>query len=460
MKLAGKLGEMPLSKQVATLAIWPLLENILTFLVGVTDIVLASHMATTEQKVAVLDAMGLAAYTNWFTHIFQSAVAVGVMALVSRSWGERNFSFARKSTGQALWLGLFAGLISCLSLLLLKDQIIRVIGLAPAAVPYAHTFLSISSFSGLFAGGMLSLNAAMRGSGDTRTPFIGMVIVNVVNMILSYNFVFAKAPLGGHGVAGIASGTVIGWACGFLYVVIVLYVRRHKHDEVLYWVRESFPFHLDTMRRILRVGLPQGWEMCNMWLIHAFGIRTIAHFPLQAALGAHVLAIRCESLSFMPGFAIATAASALTGQYLGAKNKEMAVKTVRYCWKLNVIVMSLLGICLVIFRVPLISLLAGESQEHVAIAAPLLIITAFSQPAFASCILLKTTMRGAGATALVLRWSFTIMFINRVLLMGTLAHFHLISIRGVWVIFGIDLLVQALVFAKLHFKGKWLETTV
>jgi VIT1/CCC1 family predicted Fe2+/Mn2+ transporter len=60
--LAGKLGGLSLSKQVAVLAVWPLLENAMTFLVGVTDIMVSSRMAEGEARVAILDAMGLGGY--------------------------------------------------------------------------------------------------------------------------------------------------------------------------------------------------------------------------------------------------------------------------------------------------------------------------------------------------------------------------------------------------------------
>ena len=62
------------------------------------------------------------------------------------------------------------------------------------------------------------------------------------------------------------------------------------------------------MMRIVRVGAPQSMEIAGMWLIHAFGIRVIAGLQDEGALGAHILAIRVESMSFLPGFAIATAA--------------------------------------------------------------------------------------------------------------------------------------------------------
>lgn len=458
--LAGRLGELSLARQVLFLAIWPLLENALTFLVGVTDIVVSSRMATAEARVAVLDAMGLGGYVGWFFNILQGAVAVGVMALVSRASGARDTVLARRGLCQGLWLGLAAGLGSFVLLQFGSTLLIRKMEMSPQASVYAEQYLTILAWSGPFSGAMMALNAALRGSGDTRTPFLSMIVVNVVNAGLSTLFVFGPAPFGGHGVSGIAFGTVCGWAAGLFSVSLVLAMRKGVDENVLRWSRETLSFHRETMLRIIRVGIPQSMEVAGMWLIHYYGIQTISHLPAHGALGAHIIAIRVESMSFMPGFAIATAAAALAGQYLGAGSKAMAVKVVRFCWKINVAVMAILGICFVVFRESLVGILAGDSQEHLDMATPLLVVCAFSQPAFATCILLKTTMRGAGATRLVMTWAFSIMLIFRI---GVLSYWKAtgtLTLVGVWTVFAIDLTVQALVFSWLHFRGKWLDARV
>jgi putative MATE family efflux protein len=458
--LHGRLGTMSLSRQVAVLAIWPLLENILAFVVGITDLVISSRMAIGESRVALLDAMGLGGYVAWFFNILQGAVGVGVMALVSRAYGARDMILAKKGLGQGLWLGITAGVCSFFILQLGISFLIKLIGLSTEAGFYANQYLRILAWSAPFSGALVAINAALRGAGDTKTPFNSMIVVNIVNIILSATFVFGPGCLGGHGVSGIAWGTVLGWIAGLSTVVFVLAKRNGIDQFLLCWTRQTLLFHRETMMRIIRIGFPQSLEIAGMWGIHFFGIQTISKYLAHGALGAHIIAIRVESMSFMPGFAIATAAAALTGQYLGAGSKEMAVKVVRFCWRLNVMIMSMIGLCFVIFRESFVKFLAGDSLEHLQLATPLLVVCAFSQPAFATCILLKTTMRGAGATSMVMKYAFSIMIFFRVGVLWYLTSRGGLTLIQVWILFGVDLFVQAAAFSWLHFRGKWLQAQV
>jgi putative MATE family efflux protein len=457
VKLGGKLAGLSLPRQVMALALWPLLEQVLAFFVGLTDLLISGRMAEGAERVAILDAMGLGGYVAWFFNILQGAVATGVMALVSRATGGRDPALANRALGQGLWLGMTAGFCSLVILLAGIPLLIRWIGLSPAAAVQAEAFLRVLAISGPFSGALFAVNSALRGSGDTRTPFLAMIVVNVVNMALSWTLVFAPEPIGGHGIAGIATGTVCGWIAGLLTAVMLL--GRGKKDG-LHWTRANLRPQWETMKRIARVGAPQAMEIAFMWMIHAYGIRVIAGLKNEGALGAHILAIRVESMSFLPGFAIATAAAALAGQYLGAGSQDMAVRAVRLCWKSAAALMTAMGVFFVLGRDLLIGWMAPGSELHAQLAAPLLIVCALAQPFFATCIVLKTSMRGAGATHIVMRWSFGSMFFYRVFVLWIMPRFMEVSLTAVWIVLSLDLMTQALIFSRLHFRGKWLSARV
>lgn len=456
IRLGGRLAGLSLPRQVAVLAIWPLLEQLLAFCVGFTDLLISGRIGEVGDRVAILDAMGLGGYVGWFFNILQGAVATGVMALVSRATGARDPLLANRGLGQGVWLGLAAGLLSMLVLQAGIPALIRGIGLSPEASGYAQTYLRLLALSAPFGGALFAINAALRGAGDTRTPFIGMCVVNGVNMAVSATLALAPGPLGGHGISGIAIGTISGWVAGLLTVGLLL----ARKNGMLRWSAAGLKFHRETMTRIVRVGAPQAMEIAFMWSIHAYGVHVIATLPGVGNLGAHILAIRVESLSFLPGWAIATAGAALVGQYLGAGSKEMAVRSVRLCWKVAAALMIGMGLVFVFGRDQLIALMAPGSELHQQLASPLVLICAVAQPFFATCIILKTSMRGAGATGTVMRWSFGSMIFYRVGVLWFLKDREWFDLRVVWIIFACDLITQALVFIRVHFRGKWLDAKV
>ena len=59
-----------------------------------------------------------------------------------------------------------------------------------------------------------------------------------------------------------------------------------------------------------------------------------------------------------------------------------------------------------------------------------------------------------------MRWSFGSMLFFRVLVLWLLARYGVLTLTGVWIVFTVDTMVQAAIFTRLHFRGKWLEARV
>lgn len=466
-QLGGKLGKMPLQRQVLTLATWPFLEQILGFMVATVDLIFTGRLAEGELRIAMMDAMGLGGYTAWLLMIFQNAVGTGVMALVSRATGAGEGDLARKGLAQGLLLGVVTGLMVSVTIFLLLPVIIGVFGLSGEAARQARSYLSVLVWSAPVLGVMFAATNSLRGSGDTRTPFFAMVVVNAVNLVLSWLFVFGPEGVGGMGVSGLALGSVLGWSAGALVLVTFLLVRKEKekNKEELFLTLRGCRLVPDReiLRRIIKVGVPQAMEMGGMWAIQAVMVSFISGLPQDGTLGAHMIAIRVESMSFLPGFAIGSAGAALVGQYLGAGNPEMAMKAARLCWRYAAIFMGLLGIVFLVFPTQLVGLIVPQgpdSELFKSLAGPLVFLCGLSQPLLATALVMKTTMRGAGATRLVMRYSFSTMFFYRVIVVPVAVTFFGMGLTGIWIVMFIDVGTQAFFFARLHFKGDWLKAKV
>lgn len=467
-ELGGKLAGLSLSRQVVTLATWPFLEQILGFLVATVDLVLSTRMSAGDNRVAILDALGLGGYVVWLMMILQGAVGTGVMALIARAAGARDQELATKGLSQGLLVGAAAGVASGVLIWLLLKPLIASFGMEPAAAGHAYDYLSVLCLICPIVGMMLAATNALRAIGDTRTPFVAMVVVNVVNALLSWLFVLGPEPFGGLGVRGLAWGSVLGWLAGLVSVLWFLRQREgggaHEDGVELSLRQCQFRPEWPTMKRIARVGAPQALEMFGMWLIHSVTLGFVAKLAVGGTMGAHFIAIRIESMSFLPGFAIGTAGATLVGQYLGASNPEKAALAVRLCWRYAAIFMGAIGVAFLVWPQGMVGLILPatdpEAAEVIHRASPLVFLCGLVQPILATCLVMKICLRGAGATRTVMMGSFGSMIFFRALLVPLGVTYFGLDLLGIWILMFCDVTLQAVVFTWIHYRGRWKEIMV
>lgn len=454
-ELGGRLAGLSLARQVYLLAIWPLLEQVLNFCVGFVDTALAGHLSLHASN-----AIGVAAYVGWLMGLVQSAVGIGATAIIARAVGGRYRRVANAALGQAVLLALGVGLVMGSLVWLLIPWVASLAGLTGPSldlcVLYLRTLAWASPASAvLFVGG-----ACLRGAGDTRTPFVVLLIVNGVNTVVSVLLVAGPAGIGGQGVLGIAVGTSAAWYVG---AALTMGVLIHGLGGMrLRWVR--LRPHAPTCWRIVRVGLPNLVEMLlAMWVANFAVLMIVGHvgrtLNLPGAWGAHMIAIRVEALSYLPGFAMGIAAATLTGQYLGAGDPERARRSAILCWKLGAGMMGLMGLWFMAWPQPLIRL-ATDEPELLATAPTLLRMAGFVQVFFATSIVLGQAMRGAGDTRSTLLLTAASTYAVRLPLVYLFAVPLGWGLIGVWMGLCTELAVRGCLFAWRFGHGDWLRAKV
>jgi len=454
-ELGGRLAGLTIPRQVVMLAFWPLLEQIQGFLVGVTDQVLAGRFATSELRVSAFDALALGGYVGWLLMILQGAVAIGGLALISRATGAGDSGLAQRGLGQALLLGTMVGVAVALVMQVCLGPLIRLYQLDGLTAQMAEEYLQILVWTAPMTGWVLAANAALRAEGDTRSPFLVMTVVNIVNIGASWMFVYGPEPFGGHGVRGLAAGTLCGWMAGVAMVTLIL-MRRKEGIRLV--GRELFP-HRETLGRIVRVGLPSGIEVTGMWTINALLLRIIAGLPGEGHLGAHIVAIRCESLSFLAGFALGAAGATLAGQYIGLGDYDKARRAVLVCWFAGLGLMSAVGLIFLIYPAWMVGLIVPDATL-IEKAVPLVFLCGLTQPFLATCIIFKTAFRGAGDTRSVMRISYASMLVFRLGGAFLVAEVFGWGLLAIWLVMALDLVVQSGMFLRRFRSGRWLDARV
>lgn len=462
-QLSGKLAGLSLPKQVFVLALWPLLEQVMNFLVGLVDMAIAGRLPGENASLDAVGAIGVASYFVWLMTILQAAVGVGAAAIVSRAIGASHRRLANAGTGQAIVLGIGSAVFAAGSIFAAAPWLASSFGLEGIAQQMATDYIRITALGIPMCGALFTGSAVLRAAGDTRSPFLAMVAVNVVNVIVSLGLgglrVGEDQVIGlGLGVNGIAWGTALAWTVGGLVVLVILLSGK---SEIRLRPHRLRP-HWHTMRRIIKVALPNLYFQLAFFGIN-LGLLVYIVFldtDIEAAVGAHTIAMRIKSISFLPGFAISIAASTLTGQYLGLGDPDRARRATYIAMSGAMAVMTICSFFFFFMPEMLVSLISPDEPQHVLLAAPLLRLAALDAPFLAIHLILYGAMQGAGDTRNTA--ILNMVFLVALRLVGAyLFAFSLgMGLWGIWLAIITDIIARAVVFFIYYQTNRWAKTTV
>lgn len=401
-QLSGRLAGLSLRRQIFVLAIWPFMQQLLSWLVSTVDTIVAGYQPTEDAA----NAIAVGGYINWFMGLMVMGIGAGGAALIARAIGGGHKRLARAGLGQTLVMGAAIGMVTGLIVIALADVIGAAAGLEGQALSMASVYLRLVAAFVPIAAVLFVCVHCLTAAGDTRSPFFVMLIMNVVNLFatvllagveLRFNGTTYSVGLG-LGVAGIAWGTCIGWTVGALLMIRLITKRNSTLRLHVHRLRP----HWHTMRRIWRVAYPalldRGGHWAGNWIIVMIvGLIGAASAIGDSVQGAHIIAIRIESISFLPALAFAAAAGTLTGQYLGANDPYMARKAARQCWFLGAGIMTTLGLVFIAIPEQLVHLYTNK-QVFLDNTPQLVRICGYVQFFFGSALVLQGAMRGAGDT--------------------------------------------------------------
>ena len=452
-QLAGRLAGLSLPRQIVVLAVWPLLEQALNFLVTFVDTLQSGHLDT-----SAVAAVGIAGYIIWILGLIELAVGIGATAIISRATGAGQHRLTDAALGQSLVMAAIAGVVVGAALFLLAEPISAFVELSGRDFEYSTRFLQILALANPMRFVLFVGCACYRGVGNTVTPFWVMLVVNVVNIGANYAFVLGPEPVGGHGVAGIAAATDLAWTLGALLIIIWLLrgragIRLHVNRLALQPV---------MVGRIIRIGIPNLVEVSGIWACQFFILKIIGHIgrtSVPNAIALHSVAVRVEAMSYLPGFAMSAAAATLAGQYLGAGAPEQAKRAVKLCWYTCMAIMGTLGLLFFFTPGPLIRVVTDD-PEILRGAPTLLRICGPSEIFMATYLVLSQAMRGAGDTRAAMALSYFSIFCVRLPAVYTLGIVLDYKLVGIWLALCGEVAFRGVIFALWFWRSRWLEAKV
>lgn len=447
----AEAGVSPVNTRRAILHLaWPVIvANFLQTLIGSIDLIMVGGLGA--QAVA---SVGLGGQILFFGQSLMIATSVGTLALTARAWGAKDPKEVSRILWNSVLIGLGGSLLIMAVAIPLAQPILSAFGAEASVAAGGATYLQIV----LFATPAIFFNflaaAALRGMGDTRTPMLVGVLVNVVNVVGNYLLIYGNFGFPRLGIAGSASSSLTAFIVGALAYLGILFFRSGPLREGLLG-RDT---DRTLVRRIGKLAAPAALEqviiqtgfMIYVIIVVAFG---------TTALAAHQIGISVQSMAFMPGFGFSVAATALVGQNLGAKNPPEAERSGWEAVKLAVLVMGLIGLTLWV-AAPFIARVYVQDAKVVELATTWIRIHALSIPATGMFFTLSGSLRGAGDTRWPLYASSLGIYGVRIPLSLVLGFFTPLALLGVWMSLVVEYYLRAAIIAGRFRSGVWKAITV
>ena len=229
---------------------WPaVLESFFVSLAGMIDTMMVSTMGS-----YAVAAVGLTTQPKFIGLAVFFAMNVAVSAIVARRKGEERQEGANEALLTALLLALVLCLVVTVLSLLAAEPLMQLAGsnadTHTASVEYFRIIMGGTIFTVI----SLVINAAQRGSGNTRVAMYTNVTSSIVNVCFNYLLIGGKLGFPALGVRGAAIATVLGTVVAMCMSIASLFRRTsYVRMEFLFGPRRVHPTR-QVFSRIMQIG--------------------------------------------------------------------------------------------------------------------------------------------------------------------------------------------------------------
>jgi len=440
------------SKELLSISMPMVVEHLAIAVMGMISTMLVSSVG--EHATSALGMVD--SISNLIIALF-AALTTGGTIVVAQYIGRQDLISAKRAAGQSIVLSAAFSAIVLLVLVVFRTQVMNALfGDAEADVMAAAlTFLTIVTFSFPVLAITQTIFGILRGSGDTLTPMVISIFMNIINLILGYILIGGLdvwiISIPSFGVMGAATALLIartlGVAAGIYF--IVKRARGVRLNKIRF-----FKPDFAIQKTILNLGLPTSFESGLFQagrLITQIFIVSIS----TAAIATNTIAGSIVNFVNVPGMAFATGVMILVGQRIGRGQTDDVKKTALFATAMSSVMF--LALCAVMFVVqrPIFALF-NPSAEALSYLPLVYISSLIATPLFWSLsFVLPAALRACGDVMYPMIVSIATMFLVRVVLGYIFAIVLGMGIFGVWLAMYMDWVARSAFFLPRMLSGKW-----
>ena len=322
-----------MNKTVLKLAIPSIFANITVPLVGMADTAIAGRLG----DATVLGGIAIASMLFDLLYWNMGFLRVGTGGMVAQAYGRGDYKDAMSTFALGITTALAFAFLFIVCQWVYVEAAFHFIECSPGIEALAREYFFIRIWA---APATLSLNVFKGffiGMQNAVSPMAVDITVNVTNIAASIFFAFYA----GLGFSGIAWGTLVAQYVGLILAVSLMVFQYRRH------------FHLMDMRNDIRPGKIRKFFMLNAdlfvrslcFLFIYAGLTSLAakYGDVDLAVSSIMMKLMLLYSYFIDGFAYA--GEALSGRYIGARDRESLTRAVKviFMWCCGIGIVSTLG---------------------------------------------------------------------------------------------------------------------
>lgn len=375
--------------------------------------------------------------------------------LIGQSWGRSDTDTARRTAGTAV--GGFVPLALVISLLgmVFARPLLELLGTPMESLELAIAYLRVI-FAAMPATLLLTLlMMAMRGTGDSTTPLLFMVLSVVLDSGLNPVLILGLGPFPELGIAGAATATataVASWTS-----LAALLAWTYSRDLPLRLRGSELRYLLPNpaiLKSVLTKGLPIGLQMIvissaalsMLRLVNDLGVDTTAAYGVAQQLWTYIQT---------PAMALGAAVSAMVAQNIGANRWDRVEQITRVGIIAAIVVTGALVLLLTLVGQPVLALFLGNDSSALLIVEHIQLLATWGFIAFGVTLVLFGTVRANGEVVIPLLILFVAMYPVR--LGFALGAQRWLDADAIWWSFPLAMVATMLMAIVLYQRGAWRE---
>jgi putative MATE family efflux protein len=392
-KYTERLGTAPLGKLIIALSLPGIASSITTSLYNIVNTIWVARLG--HEAIAALTIVF--PYQILF-YAIGGGTGIGISALVSRRFGERNVDATNHVAGQIFFISAFWGLLFMLVAVFFANSILPVIGATPDILEYSKQYFVITSYGAPLMILAMVMSSLIRGSGDAVKAMMVMVTGTIINLILDPFLILGIGPFPKMDVRGAAIATVIAQSCGALLGLYFFFSHKTAYRIKAAHVRPDS----SILRDIYRVGAPSAILQVTeslAFMLFNIVVSSFGSIPI-AAVG---IVMRVSDFAYMPIMGVSYGLLPVVGYCFGARNFKRLWQALKLATVDIVILLIVISALIEIFAPQLIGIFEND-PAFLAVTVPAMRIMMATMVLIGPNIMVVTAFQGIskGRTALIL----------------------------------------------------------